>query len=123
MKSLSATETVAASIGRRGQSRNLILGAAILHILVVSLVFAVGKSRLMPGQFNEQGLGTFASDGFLYQAETVELCEVLRTQGVTAWATWPTQFDVRLYSIPLSAVYRCAGFTMLAIEPLNLVYY
>lgn len=101
----------------------LLLAAAILHVSVTAAVFTVGKLRLMPGQFNEQGLGTFASDGLVYQAEAGELCNVLRTQGIAAWASWPTQLHVRLYSLPLTALQGLTGFSILAIEPLNLIYY
>jgi hypothetical protein len=117
--------TAAASVWTgRGKHLTLLLAtAAALHVSVTAAVFTVGKLGLMPGQFNEQGLGTFASDGLIYQTEAVELCDVLKTQGIAAWATWPTQLHVRMYSLPLIALYRWAGFNILTIEPLNLIYY
>jgi len=101
----------------------LILAAAVLHVSVTAAVFTVGKTGLMPGQFDEMGLGTFAWDGFIYQAEVVELCQVIKSQGLIAWATWPTQLHVRLYSLPLVALTRGTSLNVLAIEPLNLIYY
>lgn len=97
--------------------------AAVLHVSVAAAVFTVGKLGLMPSQFNAQGLGTFASDGLIYQTEAVELCDVLRTQGIAAWASWPTQLHVRLYSLPLTALRGLTGISILGIEPLNLIYY
>src|SRR5712692_8268019 len=100
-----------------------LVAAALLHISVTAAVFAVGKYQLMPAQFRATGLGEFASDCFPYQDEAVDLVEVLKNQGLTTWATWPTQLHVRLYSLPLAVLSRWMGFSVLAIEPLNLVYY
>lgn len=108
---------------RRVRLPTLILAAAVLHVSVTAAVFTMGKTGLMPGQFNEMGLGTFASDGFMYQTEVIELCQVIKSQGLIAWATWPTQLHVRLYSLPLVALTRGTSFNVLAIEPLNLIYY
>lgn len=107
----------------RGRFRFLVLAAVILHIAVAGAVLTVGKLQLMPSQFAPNGLGAFASDGYIYQTEAVELCDVLKSQGVAAWAVWPTQLHVRLYSLPLVAFYRWVGFNILTIEPLNLIYY
>lgn len=107
----------------RTRFRFLILAAAVLHIAVAGAVFSVGKFRLMPSQFDPNGLAAFASDGYVYQTEAVQLCAVLKTQGIAAWATWPTQLHVRLYSLPLAALQGLTGFSILAIEPLNLLYY
>jgi hypothetical protein len=109
--------------GRDKRLTLLLAAAAILHVCVATSIFTVGKLGLMPSQFNEKGLGNFASDGVVYQTEMLELCDVLRTQGVAAWASWPTQLHVRLYSLPLAALQGLSGFNILAIEPLNLIYY
>jgi hypothetical protein len=117
--------TAVASIwaGRGKHLTLLLIAAALLHVSVAAAVLTIGKRGLMPGHFDEKGLGTFASDGFVYQTEAVELCNVLKSQGVIAWATWPTQLHVRLYSLPLAVLSRWTGFSILAIEPLNLIYY
>jgi len=101
----------------------LILAAAVLHVSVTTSIFMIGNLGLMPGQFDHNGLGNFASDGFVYQTEVVELCSVLKNEGVIAWAMWPTQLHLRLYSLPLAPVSRWTGFNVLVIEPLNLIYY
>jgi hypothetical protein len=97
--------------------------AAAVHVSVTTLIFMFGKFGLMPGQFSQNGLGNFASDGFAYQTEVVELCSVLKNEGVIAWATWPTQLHLRLYSLPLAALNGGTSFNILKIEPLNLIYY
>jgi hypothetical protein len=101
----------------------LVLAAAIFHVSVSTTVLMIGESSLGSGQFDQRGLGTFASDGFTYQNEVVELCGVLKNQGVVAWATWPTQLHVRLYSLPVAFLNGGTHFDILTIEPLNLFYY
>ena len=101
----------------------LLLAAALLHISVATAVLTIGKHQLMPAQFRTDGLGEFASDCFPYREEAADLVNVLKSSGLVAWATWPTQLHVRLYSLPLAAVSHWMSFNILAIEPLNLLYY
>jgi hypothetical protein len=101
----------------------LILAAALFHVSVTAAVLIIGRSAVAPSQFDQKGLGTFASDGFVYQDEVVELCGILKTQGVVAWATGPTHLHVRLYSLPVAALNGGSHFDILTIEPLNLIYY
>src|SRR6266404_5552063 len=101
----------------------LLLIMAILHIAVATALFVVGRRGWMPSQFDSNGLGSFASDGFIYQDEGLELAQVLKTQGVRAWAIWPTQLHIRIYSLPLVVLSRWMGFSVLAVEPVNLIYY
>lgn len=108
---------------RRIKFRFLILAAAVLHISVAASVFTVGKLQLIPGQFKESGLGVFAQDGLSYQVQVIDLCDVLKNQGVKAWATWPTELHVRLYSLPSAIFYPRTAFNILVVEPLNLIYY
>jgi hypothetical protein len=123
MKVRLSTAVASVWAGRGKHLTRLLLAAAVLHVSVAAAVFMIGNRGLMPGQFDEKGLGTFASDGFVYQTEALELRDVLKNQGVIAWATWPTQLHVRLYSLPLALLSRSTGFSILAIEPLNLIYY
>jgi hypothetical protein len=100
----------------------LLILAAVLHLGFATAVYEVGKHQLAPSQIYPTGVGNFALDGLMYQRECLELSEVLRTQGLRAWATWPTQLHVRLYSLPF-ALSRADTFNILTIEPLNLAYY
>ena len=122
MQSKPSTET--AQSGRRFfQLKFLIVAAAIWHVSITLAVFAVGKYQVMPAQFTSSGIGRFASDGMIYQGQVSELCQVLKNEGLLAWATWSTQLHVRLYSLPLLVVSRWFAFNILTIEPLNLIYY
>jgi hypothetical protein len=101
----------------------LIMAAAILHVSVALTVFAIGKYQLFPSQIYPTGVGRFASDGIMYEGQVIELSKIARNEGLRAWATWPTQLHVRLYSIPLASGFRWVGLNILTIEPLNLIYY
>src|SRR5438477_5274698 len=101
----------------------LIIAAAILHVSVTLTVFAIGKYQVFPAQIYPTGIGRFASDGIVYEGQVVELSNILKSEGVRAWATWPTQLHVRLYALPAAAVSRWVSFNILTIEPLNLIYY
>src|SRR2546421_7128114 len=101
----------------------LIVAAAVLHISVALTVFAIGKYQVFPSQIYPDGIGRFASDGISYEGQVVELSNIVRSEGVRAWATWPTQLHVRLYSIPLAVMSRWISFNILTIEPVNLIYY
>ncbi|HBB97266.1 MAG TPA: hypothetical protein DC054_17960 [Blastocatellia bacterium] len=108
---------------RRFNPGFLIVAAAILHVSLTLTVFAIGRYQLAPSQVYSTGIGKFASDGIIYESQVVELSKILKSDGVRAWATWPTQLHVRLYSIPLAMVSRWISFNILTIEPLNLIYY
>jgi hypothetical protein len=100
----------------------LLILATVLHLAVATAIYEVGKHQLAPSQISPTGVGNFASDGLMYERECLELSQVLRTQGLRAWATWPTQLHVRLYSLPF-ALLRADSFNIMTIEPLNLAYY
>lgn len=103
-------------------ARYLILAAALWHVGITLTVFLIGKYRLFPNQVDPVGLSV-GSDAQSYQGDCIILGYVLRNDGFREWLTWPTQLHVRLYSLPLMPVFRRAGFNVLTIEPLNLIYY
>jgi Dolichyl-phosphate-mannose-protein mannosyltransferase len=122
MQSTPGTKT-AQSARRLFQLKFLILAAAIWHVSITLGVFMAGKYQLMPGQIHPSGIGRFAPDSETYQGQVAELCQILKNDGLVAWATWPTQLHLRLYSLPLFVVSRWFSFSILTIEPLNLIYY
>jgi hypothetical protein len=110
-------------IASRAKPAHLLLAAALFHLAVVLLIFAIGRWQLMPSQFDDNGLGTFAADGYVYQMEVVHLAKLLKTEGIAAWASWPTQLHVRLYALVYAAFEPGLNLNVLTIEPLNLFYY
>lgn len=103
--------------------RFLILAAAIWHVAATCAVFAVARYQLAPNQIYPSGIGRFAADGLAYQSQCVELCSIMKNEGPLAWLVWPTQLHVRLYSLPLMLFIHWTGFSVLTIEPLNLLYF
>src|SRR5438046_2588495 len=81
---------------RRFQLRSLIVAAAILHVSVTLAVFMGGRYQLFPSQISPSGIGRFAFDGLVYQDQVGELSNILKSQGLRAWANWPDQLHVRL---------------------------
>ncbi len=95
----------------------------MLHLLTASLLFAVGRLQLMPAQFDDNGIGAFASDGYIYLNEISHLKDVLKTRGIAAWIDEPSQLHLKLYALAFAPISRWSNPNVLAIEPLNLVYY
>ncbi len=109
--------------GGRFKPGFLLVAAAILHVSVALTVFAIGRYQLFPSQIYPTGIGRFAADGIVYEDQILELSKIARSESVHAWATWPTQLHVRLYSIPLTVLSRWFSCNILTIEPVNLIYY
>src|SRR6266481_7470828 len=109
--------------GGRFKPGFLLVAAAILHVSVALTVFAIGRYQLFPSQIYPTGIGRFAADGIVYEDQILELSKIARSESVRAWATWPTQLHVRLYSIPLTVLSRWFSSNILTIEPVNLIYY
>jgi 4-amino-4-deoxy-L-arabinose transferase-like glycosyltransferase len=103
------------------QCRFLILAAAIWHLSVAVAIFAAGRFQLFSSSLQPSGL--FSLDSIVYQVQCVALGEMLRSQGVVAWATWPSQLHLRLYALPLAAIRPQSGFNILMVEPVNLIFY
>src|SRR5438105_1404721 len=101
----------------------LLVAAAILHVSVALTVFAIGKYQLFPSQILPTGVGRFASDGIIYEGQIVELSKTLKSEGLRAWGTRPSRLHVRLYAIPFTLLSRWLNFSILTVEPLNLIYY
>ena len=98
--------------------------AGIWHTSIVAVLFLIGKFQWAPAHVYPNGIGkSFAIDTVNYQAQCIELARILRAEGVVAWATWPTQLHLRLYSLPLVPLSRWIDFNILVIEPVNLFCY
>ena len=107
----------------RANPLRLLLAAACLHILTVVAIYGVGRLSLLPGAFTSDGFGQLASDSSVYQREAHTLVEVLSHDGVGAWLRVPVEFHVHLYSLAFAIFSPLFGYSVLAVEPLNLLYY
>jgi 4-amino-4-deoxy-L-arabinose transferase-like glycosyltransferase len=101
----------------------LLLAAACLHLLTALAIYAAGRLSVLPGPFTADGVGHFAFDSFRYQQEAKTLVGVLSNDGVAAWLRVPFQMHVHLYSLYLALFSPLFGYSVLAVEPLNLLYY
>jgi hypothetical protein len=102
----------------------LLTAAGILHLTMSVLIYLAGRFRLIPGLFDTNGIsGGFAFDSFLYRDRAIKLVEILYDGQIAEWFDAPVPFHVKLYSLPFSIFRPFFGFTMLSVEPLNLLYY
>lgn len=107
----------------RASTWHLLLAAACLHILTAATIYVIGRLALLPESFNADGFGQFAFDSFRHQQEARRLVEVLSNDGVSAWLRVPVEFHVHLYSLAFAIFSSWFGYSILAVEPLNLLYY
>jgi putative peptidoglycan lipid II flippase len=102
---------------------HLLLAAASLHLLTALAIYTAGHFSILPEPFTGDGMGQFAFDSFRYREEAKALVEVLRYEGVAAWFKAPFPPHVHLYSLSFAVFAPLFGYSVLAVEPLNLLYY
>jgi putative peptidoglycan lipid II flippase len=102
---------------------HLLLAAAGLHVLTALVIYTAARLSILPDPFLADGVGQFAFDSFRYQQEAKTLVEVLRNDGVAAWLRVPVQSHIYLYSLSFAIFAPLVGYSVLAVEPLNLLYY
>jgi putative peptidoglycan lipid II flippase len=102
---------------------HLLLAAACLHVLTALAIYAAGRLSILPNPFTADGLGQFAFDSIKYQQDAKTLVGVLSNEGVAAWLRVPFEFHVHLYSLSFAIFSPLFGYSVLAVEPLNLLYY
>lgn len=107
----------------RPTNLRLLAAAAVLHLLLVTLVFAVARFGFLPSQFDDNGFAEFAFDSYRYQVEASALADLLTKKGVAAWFAAPPELHVKLYSLPFALLGPRIGFNILSAEPLNISYY
>lgn len=108
----------------RARARHLLLAAAILHLSLAILIALAGLFALLPNLFDENGIsGAFAFDSFLYRQKSIGLVDALMRGSFRDWFYAPLPLHVKLYSLSFAVLSPVLGFTMLSVEPLNLLYY
>ena len=108
----------------RVRPRHLLMGAAALHLALSLVINLAGRFRLLPGLFDPNGISSaLAFDSFFYRNKAIELVNALARGDVVGWFSAPLPFHVKLYSLSFAALSPLFGFTMLSVEPLNLLYY
>ncbi|HEX8135985.1 MAG TPA: glycosyltransferase family 39 protein [Pyrinomonadaceae bacterium] len=123
--------TVSSSLKQRlgaiasSRPRYLLTAAALLHIAASVVINLVGRFQLLPQLFDPNGISqAVAFDSFLYRTQAIELVRLLSLRGgVGYWIEAPVPFHLKLYSLSWAVLSPLVGFTMLGVEPLNLLYY
>ncbi|HEX5708872.1 MAG TPA: glycosyltransferase family 39 protein, partial [Pyrinomonadaceae bacterium] len=103
--------------------KHLLLFAACLHLAAAVGAYWAGRTGAFPGTFEPDGVASFASDGFLYRRQVVELEAKLKDEDVAAWVRARAAAHVKLYSLSFALFSPLFGPTILSAEPLNLFYY
>jgi hypothetical protein len=106
------------------RSRSLLIAAAVLHVALSILIALIGRFDLLPNLFDANGINAqLAFDSLLYRRKSIELVQALGEGRVADWYYDPLPFHIKLYSLSFAVFHPLFGFTMLAVEPLNLLYY
>ena len=101
-----------------------LIAAAVFHLFFTLTIYLIGRFALLPSMFDVNGTGIFfATDSFVYRAESISLTGILTRDGVAAWLATPAPFHVRAYSLSFAAFGPVLGFNVLSAEPLNLLCY
>lgn len=111
----------------RLSSKRLILLAAVFHIALAIAITLIGKSRVVPNTFDTNGIGiSFALDSVSYRDQALQMAQLLRAGQFRDWINYNAPlatFHARIYSIAYALFGRILGEGILAVEPVNLIYY
>lgn len=104
--------------------RRLLAAAAVLHVALALGLHWAGRAQVAPGLIDRDGImDTFAHDSYDYRDGAVRLAEVLKGDGVAAWAAVGQPLHVRLISLHFALLGPLSGNGPLSAEPLNLLCY
>jgi hypothetical protein len=104
--------------------RRLLAAAAVMHVALAFGLHWAGRAQVAPGLIDRDGImDTFAHDSYEYQGGAVRLAEVLKNDGVTAWAAAGQPLHVRFISLQFALLGPLTGYGPLSAEPFNLLCY
>ena len=104
--------------------RRLLAAAAVLHVALALGLHWAGRAQLAPNLVDRDGImGSFAFDSYEYQRGAARLVEVLRRDGVKAWAAERGHVHVRIISLQFALLGPLTGYGTLSAEPFNLLCY
>jgi hypothetical protein len=87
-------------------------------------LFLAGRGQVAPGLIDRDGImPSFAFDSYEYQRGAARLAEVLRQNGIAAWAAEQEPPHVKLISLQFALLGPLFGHGTLSAEPLNLFCY
>lgn len=98
--------------------------AAFIHVALAVGLFWAGRGQVVPTLIDRDGIITsFAFDSYEYQRGAVKLVEVLKQEGVAAWAGTSAPLHVKVISIQFALLGPLFGYGPLSAEPFNLLCY
>ncbi len=106
-------------LGRRGVL-HLLIAAAVLHVGLALLLFAVGRAAIFPNIVDRDAIVMpLDRDSHDYRIEAVELADTLKDEGFRAWALVRADVHTKLISL----LFALFGPGVLIVEPFNLAAY
>ncbi len=102
--------------------RRLVAAAAIFHVTLALALFCAGRWQVAPGLFDRDAI-IVGSDSYQYQSGAARLVEILKSDGLRAWASEPERTHVKLISIQFAFLSPLFGYSALSVEPFNLFCY
>lgn len=107
--------------------RRWLLLAGAIHITLTLAIFLAGHFQLLPSLVDVHGtVGTnslLAGDATVYRAVASDLAGQLQMHGLPSWLAAKAPLHCRFYSLLFASFGRLVGHNILAVEPLNLIYY
>ena len=105
-------------------AKRLLAAAALLHVTLAVGLFCAGRAQVAPALIDRDGImGSFAFDSYEYRSGAVRLAEILKSDGVAAWASAGAPMHVKLVSILFALLGPLFGYGPLSAEPFNLFCY
>jgi len=101
----------------------LIIVPVLVHLVISTVVYFVAITGAYPAAFDRHAIGEFSPDAKLYLTQCESLTAQLRAKEFGSFVTTPAALHVKLYSVSYFLLSPLFGFTNLAIEPLNLVWF
>lgn len=111
-------------VASASDARRLLAAVALLHVALAVALFAAARARVAPSLVDRDGvMGSFAFDSYEYREGAARLAQVLRREGVAAWARAEEPLHVKLISVEFALLAPLFGEGTLSAEPFNLACY
>lgn len=108
---------------RRLTNSKLLVIAAVVHLILTTGVYAIGRLGIHPAINKNGGVTALSPDSGTYLLEANELAHILIQRGPVVWLVATGNFHVKLYSLSLVMLGPLLGANILSIEPINLLLY
>ena len=101
--------------------RYLLLAAIVVHFAASACVYLAGTFAMFPDYFDPHGF--MMGDNRAYHSELVLLEGAFNDGGMSGWLHAPVPVHLKIYSLSFIPLSRLTGDNILAVEPVNLLYY